>query len=137
MIIKTEFVEEIPRELERGTVYVSMTFGVVAHSCFCGCGHEAVTPLSPIEWELQYDGETISLYPSINNWTADCRSHYWIRKGRVIWETQWTDQEIEKGRSLQAKRKAEHYLGPPSFVKERETSPPRRGFWKSIREWFA
>lgn len=134
--MKTKFVEEIPRTLEQGVVYVSMTIGVVCHSCFCGCGHETITPLSPIEWKLQYDGESISLYPSINNWAARCRSHYWIRDGDVIWAPPWTDEEIEKGKDRQAKTKVAYYSREPGLIDETETRQARTGFWKVLLSWF-
>src|SRR5690349_16452342 len=98
MTVTVEFVEEIPRELEPDTVYVSIPFSIVVHSCFCGCGQRVVTPLSPVDWELTYDGETISLYPSIGNWDFPCMSHYWIQKNKVVWARKWSHERIERGR---------------------------------------
>jgi hypothetical protein len=80
-----EFVEYIPDELKEGTIYISTTYGTAVHKCCCGCENKVVTPLSPKDWKLIFDGETISLYPSIGNWNFPCRSHYWIRDGRVVW----------------------------------------------------
>ncbi len=62
-----EFVEYIPEHLKDGTVYVSIPFATAAHKCCCGCGKEVVTPLTPTDWQLTFDGETISLEPSIGN----------------------------------------------------------------------
>ncbi|WP_245801874.1 DUF6527 family protein [Chitinophaga sancti] len=31
-------------------------------------------------FKLTYDGETVSLHPSIGNWQFNCKSHYWINK---------------------------------------------------------
>jgi hypothetical protein len=45
-----------------------------------------------------YDGETVSLDPSVGNWSLPCRSHYWIRRGAVRWAPAWTDEEIEENR---------------------------------------
>lgn len=116
--MKVEFIEEIPRNLDEDTVYVSMTFALVAHSCFCGCGHQVVTPLSPRDWKLTFDGEAISLYPSIGNWNLECKSHYWIRNGEVIWLDRWSDDRIEAGRQNVAKLKEEYYRGRKSDIKE-------------------
>jgi hypothetical protein len=59
----------------------------------------ASPPLTPVDWRVTYDGETISLDPSIGNWSLDCRSHYWIRRGRVEWAPAWSDEKIAEGRS--------------------------------------
>ncbi len=94
-----EFVEYIPDELKEGTVYVSIGFATVAHKCCCGCGNEVVTPLSPTDWTLKFDGQSISLDPSIGNWGFDCQSHYWIKRNKVIWATRWSQKRIDAGRS--------------------------------------
>lgn len=70
-----EFVEHIPDDLKDGVIYVSMTFRTVAHKCCCGCGNEVITPLSPTDWKLTFNNESISLYPSIGNWNFDFKSH--------------------------------------------------------------
>lgn len=81
--ITHEFVEYIPEQLTEGVVYVSIPFRTVVHRCCCGCGLEVVTPLSPTKWTLSFDGQAISLTPSIGNWSFPCQSHYWIRGNRV------------------------------------------------------
>jgi len=75
-------------------LYVSLSYGTVSHRCACGCGREVVTPLTPTDWKLIFDGETISLYPSIGNWNFPCRSHYWIRNNRVEWAEDWSEDKI-------------------------------------------
>ena len=94
-----EFVDYLPDDLEEGTLYVSIRFGTVAHLCACGCGNQAVTPLGPTDYKLTYDGETITLHPSIGNWNFPCRSHYLIRSSRVVWAGDWTDDQIASGRA--------------------------------------
>lgn len=71
--------------MESDVLYVSMAYATAIHKCACGCGSETVTPLAPDEWSLIYDGETISLTPSIGNHRLECGSHYWVRKNRVDW----------------------------------------------------
>ena len=61
IVLKHEFVEFIPEHLPEGTIYVSIRFATASHKCCCGCGKEVVTPLSPTDWKLTFDGETISL----------------------------------------------------------------------------
>ena len=97
--MKHEFVEHVPEQLEPGVLYISIEFGTAVHACACGCGVEVVTPLSPAEWAITYDGKSVSLYPSIGNWGFPCKSHYWIRKGRVDWSTRFTDDKIEAVRN--------------------------------------
>ena len=83
--IRHEFVSEIPRHIEPATVYVSIEYTTAVHLCACGCGNEVVTPLSPRDWNLTFNGDTVSLAPSIGNWGLNCRAHYWIRDDTVVW----------------------------------------------------
>ena len=108
-ILAYEFVKSVPKNLEEWTLYVSMDYATVAHKCCCGCGREVVTPLSPTDWKLIYDGESISLTPSIGNWSYQCRSHYWIDKSTVRWADQWSREEIEAGRTHDRHAKQRHY----------------------------
>ena len=85
IVLSHEFVKAIPDELAERTLYVSMDYATVVHRCCCGCGREVVTPLSPTDWKLIYDGISVSLYPSIGNWSFECQSHYWVEKSRLLW----------------------------------------------------
>ena len=104
-----EFVEYIPDDLQVGTVYVSVAYATAAHTCCCGCGNKVITPLSPTDWQLTFDGETISLTPSIGNWSFACRSHYWITRNRVRWASRWTDARIAAGRAHDRLAKERHF----------------------------
>jgi len=42
-------------------------------------------PLGPTDWKLTFDGESVSLYPSVGNWNFPCQSHYWIQENKVRW----------------------------------------------------
>lgn len=103
------FVKSIPERMDKRTLYVSMDYATVAHRCCCGCGNEVVTPLSPTDWKLTYDGVGLSLFPSIGNWSFDCQSHYWIHKSAVRWAERWDSQRIEAGRVYDRRAKSEHY----------------------------
>lgn len=92
------FVDTIPADLEDGVLYVSIEFRTTMHLCACGCGNPVVLPLRPAAWALTYNGDCISMNPSIGNWAFECRSHYWIRGGRVIWASPWSDEQINAGR---------------------------------------
>lgn len=82
--LKHRFVDSIPSTLQDGILYVCLKHKIVSHICACGCGHRIDTPLDPAEWKLTYDGETVSLYPSIGNWDLPCLSHYYITSDMVI-----------------------------------------------------
>ena len=91
-----EFVHFIPEDLAEGTLYVSIPFVTAIHLCCCGCGHEVVTPLDPDGWRLTFDGKSVSLHPSIGNWSLTCRSHYWITRNYVHWVPGWAESERRK-----------------------------------------
>jgi hypothetical protein len=82
--------------MEDGVIYVSVDYATAIHKCCCGCGNEVVTPLSPTDWELTFDGKTISLNPSIGNWNFRCQSHYWITKNTVEWCPKWDTKQKNK-----------------------------------------
>ncbi len=109
--LKHEFVDYIPNELKDGIIYVSIAFATVVHKCCCGCGNEVVTPLSPTDWKLIYDGQSISLNPSIGNWSFNCQSHYWIKRDRVVWALRWFQEEIKAGRAYDAIAKNTYFSG--------------------------
>ena len=90
-----KFVENVPEVLEDEVLYVSIPYETVIHKCCCGCGNEVVTPLSPAGWSLIFNGEAISLKPSIGNWSFACKSHYWIKNNRVHWSAKFSQKQIE------------------------------------------
>jgi hypothetical protein len=107
--LKHVFVESAPDELDGHTLYVSLQYASVIHRCCCGCGREVVTPLSPTDWSLTFDGVSISLWPSIGNWNSPCRSHYWIENSRVHWASNWSDERISRGRAAEALARVRYY----------------------------
>lgn len=96
MKLSHKFVKNVPEQLEDGIVYISMEYATAIHKCCCGCGNEVVTPFSPTDWELIFDGKTISLYPSIGNWNFGCKSHYWIINNEVKWMPKRSGKQTEK-----------------------------------------
>lgn len=93
-----EFVEYIPNNLEAGVLYISITFATAAHLCCCGCRREVTTPFTRTDWKLIYDGESVSLQPSIGNWSFPCQSHYIITGNSVRWVDRWSPERIVQGR---------------------------------------
>ena len=129
-----QFVEFIPDTLDEGVLYVSIAYGTVSHRCCCGCGREVVTPLSPTDWKLIFDGETVSLYPSIGNWNFPCRSHYWIRYNRVEWAEDWLDWQVEAAMAKDRVQKAKYYGREAETPKMRPKE--KGGFWsRFLKRW--
>jgi hypothetical protein len=128
------FVDPIPDKLEANTLYVSMRYCIAVHNCACGCGNEVATPISPIGWEVSFNGESVSLYPSIGSWNLSCRSHYWIRNGRVEWGKQWNQETVQRARMRELAERQDFFVG-----KRRADDPKairERSIIDKIRHWF-
>lgn len=107
--LEHRFVEQLPECLEPGVLYICMEYATSAHICCCGCGEEVVTPFTPTDWRMTFDGETVSLWPSIGNWNFACRSHYFIQHERVIEAETWTAEQVEFNRRKDRVTKASYY----------------------------
>lgn len=107
--IRHEFVETMPPQREEGVLYVSIPFSTAVHNCFCGCGTKVVTPIKPAGWELTYDGDTVSLWPSVGSWGLPCRSHYIIRKDMVTWAGDMSQERIDQGREHDRRSRERYY----------------------------
>ena len=129
--LQHRFVKFIPDELEDGVIYVSMEYKTVTHRCCCGCGEKVVTPLSPAGWELTFNGQSVSLSPSIGGGT--CNSHYFIRSGRVQWARPLTKMERASA-LLRDQAAAERvHAGLAQGIDEIEQAPaPTVGWWRRM-----
>ncbi len=116
-----EFVDHIPEQLDDGTLYVSIPYATVVHRCCCGCGREVVTPLTPTDWALVFDGETVSLDPSIGNWSFPCRSHYWIKMNAVCWAPDWSATQVRAARAFDATKKEQHFTNSNAKAPARDS----------------
>lgn len=108
--LQHKFVDLIPDNLEDGILYISFQYCTAVHKCICGCGNEVVTPISPVDWQITFDGESISLTPSIGNWNFDCKSHYYISNNKVIYARMWSSKEIKAGRKIDEKKKKRFFF---------------------------
>lgn len=127
------FVEFIPCELEPGNLYISMVYTTTAHLCASGCGNKIVLPLSPAQWQLYFDGQAISLSPSVGNWDLPCQAHYWISRNKIQWAAQWDRQRIEAGRRSDARDIDDHFGHRTSTPTADPTGAPRRqSFWERL-----
>lgn len=146
-VLEHRFVGSFPDRLEPGLLYISVEYGSAAHTCCCGCGEEVVTPLTPTDWSMMYDGETITLHPSVGSWTLPCRSHYVIRRGRVIEAPPWTDAEIAAERRRDRRAKASYFgweepdpapepTSEPVFEVADTPAPSVGNWWQRLRVWW-
>ncbi|MBZ6078827.1 DUF6527 family protein [Microvirga puerhi] len=130
---KHQFVEFIPGKLDDGVLYISMEYGSASHLCACGCGKKVVTPFTPTDWKLIYDGERVSLHPSIGNWNFPCESHYFITNGQVKWAGKWSKERIEAGRARDRQIKGRYFGSEPIDVPKE--SPIKRSLLERFAEW--
>ena len=89
----TEWVEDLPDELQKNAVYV---IGGRKHPFYAAivCPRKAcrqvvhvdVSPQVKKRWRIteHMDGK-ISLWPSVHVTGLPCGCHYWFRKGRIVW----------------------------------------------------
>ena len=137
--LEHRFVHYIPEQLEPGVIYISMDYATAAHSCCCGCGEQVITPFAPRDWKLTFDGETISLWPSIGNWNFACRSHYIIRRSHILGAEPWGDDKVARGRRRDKSRKQKHN-DEKSRSEERPSGSPvspdsdSLGLWARIKK---
>ncbi|MBB6125669.1 DUF6527 family protein [Sphingobium subterraneum] len=144
--LEHRFVKSFPEPLVPGILYVSMEYGSVAHSCCCGCGAEVVTPLTPTDWNITYDGEAISLHPSVGNWTLPCRSHYVIRRDKVIAAPPWSDAQVAAERQRDRRAKARYFRqadpsavaqpGPETPAATPSAPRPPASWWQRMLNWW-
>ena len=120
------FVSNIPETVSEGRLYISMEYATAVHKCCCGCGQEVVTPFSPSDWKLIYDGASISLAPSIGNWSFDCQSHYWIQNSTVRWAPKWSKEKIEAGRAQDRLAKG---------IEKPARNEPSKGVFQQATSW--
>ena len=141
--VNHEFVEFIPSELQEGVLYVSVQYATAVHQCACGCGNKVVTPISPIDWQLFFDGDSVSLRPSIGNWEFPCRSHYWIKSNKIRWAGAWTPEEIATGRQREARDHKQYFANRRAVtgstgqtdVEAQTERRPRKGLLARVLQW--
>lgn len=103
VVLKPVFVETIPVEstkIKGGTLYVSMKFDTIVHRCPCGCGSLVEVTLHPATRSLTYDGQYLTIKPSIGV-KLPCRSHYSIIRNEVVWSDpipRWAGWWYDRGR---------------------------------------
>lgn len=117
------FVQAIPAQLEEGKLYISMEYGSINHLCACGCGNEVITPLHPARWGVFYDGDAVSIWPSVGSFDLPCRSHYVIERNRVVWHSTWSASAARAGAERDRQAVEQFHSAPPASRND------RRGWW--------
>jgi hypothetical protein len=134
--LKPRLVTAIPEQPEAGVFYVSVEYATTLHLCACGCGQEVVLGISPNDWKVCWDGLTISVSPSVGNWSLPCRSHYVIRHNRIQWAKTCRDEEIARTRAADLRRKRLDSGAPthlPTHDTDAATTAPDRGWRRLLR----
>jgi hypothetical protein len=146
------FVRNAPRELEPGVLYISVEYATAVHSCCCGCGERVITPFTPTDWQMTFDGDAVSLHPSVGNWNQGCRSHYVIERNQVIEAGPWSRAQIEAERRRDKMAKSAYFAAsadgspagrvsvPGSVAPPVPTSAngqPARSTWSRFWTWVA
>ena len=85
LVYDTEFVDKTPEELEDGVLYIAPHYEVAVHLCMCGCREKVVTPLNEYGWNWTFTDGNVSLSPSVGNFQYNCKSHYFLKNGKVQW----------------------------------------------------
>ena len=148
-VIEHRFVRNIPRELDAGVLYISMDYATAVHSCCCGCGERVVTPFTPTDWRMTFDGESVSLHPSVGNWNQKCRSHYVIQRSHVLEAGPWSEAQVEAERRRDKRAKAAHYssskveVSQATLITERGATndvshgklPGSLSLWSRLKSW--
>lgn len=129
MRIRLQRVQFMPKELQPGVLYYAEEYGAAAHLCACGCGSKIRTPIDETEWSIKEEKDGPSLHPSVGNWQKPCRSHYLIRRGKVIWCSALTEEEIQEGRRL------EHENRVAYFDKKKHRKKKARSLWDWLRKF--
>jgi hypothetical protein len=135
-----QFVNDMPDVLEPGVLYVSMRYALALHLCCCGCGREISTPFSPAQWKMSFDGDAVSLSPSVGSWNLPCRSHYIVSGGRVIEAMPWSEKAVTNGQKRD-KRALANYFAKAASSQPESNAPPaaeptRRGWGAWIGGFF-
>lgn len=123
--VKLVEVDSMPKNLEPNILYYSERFGTASHLCACGCGAKIRTPIDVNEWSIIKTEQGPTLHPSVGNWQQKCRSHYLIRRGKIIWCGNWTDEQISRGREKEQQTRVEYY----------EAKYAKQGVFKKAWNW--
>ena len=88
---RAKFIDDVPDELDNKTIYIIENEGYYWQAVMiCPCGCKKILHMNLIKeyypsWNFKINKKKIiTLYPSINR-MAGCKSHFFIRKGKIVW----------------------------------------------------
>lgn len=126
-------VDRVPEILDEGVLYVSRKRQLAMHLCCCGCGSEVTTPFRGFpSWELTTSHGHPTLSPSIGNSGLPCRSHYFIRDGKVLWCSKMSDTEMYKAQFAQERERDEYFAMSTACQQEKRTLHQHNCFFKKL-----
>ncbi len=83
-------VEDVPDIVKESTLYLvggQSSYWLAVMKCPCGCGAPIQLPMSGAhgpKWQMSGPRTAPSLTPSVHR-TSGCRSHFFLRKGSIVW----------------------------------------------------
>ncbi len=93
---------------------------------------------------MSFDGESVSLTPSVGNWNSACRSHYIIKQNVVVEAGSWNDDRIKEERKRDKLAKAHYYQSIAKSESEIQKddneiisikSSDTTNLWGIVRRW--
>ena len=128
--MQVHFVEAIPKPdaIQDGHLYISLKYNMTSHRCASGCGQLVPLPLSPADWSLSYNGDTVSLSPSIGNGVLACRSHYFIRDSKVVCASDMSSAQAQQQQAVDSERLKQH-------MEDRDKERQATSFTQRIITW--
>jgi hypothetical protein len=115
----------MPSIFVQGVLYVSDEYQIAGHLCACGCGEKVWTPLGPVDWSVMIKKKGPSMIPSIGNGQLNCKSHYIIRNGNILWYDAITDEDTEFDLNAANVKRRDYYKNLYS----------EHGFINKIKKW--
>jgi hypothetical protein len=93
--------------------------------------------VDPGDWKLVFDGETISLSPSVGSWNLSCLSHYWIRRNRILWAPRWSEARVQRARNHErALEERSPETGESDAVITASDIEEEASVWSILRKWW-
>lgn len=80
---KVKMCDNVPVNMDEGTIYLTFALDWTGHLCPCGCGRQMIIPLDDMRKVTIHDDGTVTFFPSFKNYK--CWSQYVIDHGEVSW----------------------------------------------------
>lgn len=77
---------DVPESINSNIIYLVDDWAIV-FKCPCGCNEDIILntlPDASPKWSYKIKKRKINISPSVHR-KKGCKSHFWIRKGKIIW----------------------------------------------------